>query len=68
MEIDEHLKYTLYADPAEKNAAKNWNDIVLTWCTACSLILAREPASRWFQGVRFLALLTSIVPILTVCS
>lgn len=46
MEIDEHLKYTLYALLLQ--------DIVLPRLTppVCNLIHAREPASRWCLDVR----------------
>lgn len=47
MEIDEHLKYTLYILPQKGlNSAT-----LLTLILACNLIPAQEPENRWFHDV-----------------
>lgn len=47
MEIDEHLKYTLYENLLQVSLVDALTLI------ACNLILALELESRWCQGVSF---------------
>jgi len=46
MEIDEHLKYTLYV-LTKKPEMRQFTDIYL----ACNLTPAQEPENRWFHDV-----------------
>jgi hypothetical protein len=48
MEIDEHLKYTLYVIPP----SFHFMDKSLTHFSVCNSIHARVPVSQWCQGGR----------------
>jgi len=56
MEIDEHLKYTLYVRPQGLSIDPRLVTLVLTrFCDAAfNSTLARGLASRWFLDVSFL--------------